>query len=188
MEDDAQSPQELGTYQTPPGYLRGRSLIVIALWLLADALIVSSWIPGSTIRRAILRMFGARIGTGVVIKPRVKIKYPWKLEIGDSSWIGEGVWIDNLASVSIGANVCVSQGAYLCTGSHSWTRRTFDLIVQPIDIEEGAWIAAASVVGPGVRVRKGAVLALGSVATAGLDPFLIYRGNPAEVITTRTIR
>jgi putative colanic acid biosynthesis acetyltransferase WcaF len=155
----------LGSYENG-WFTRGRSKIVEALWLCVDALLVSSWVPGSWHRRLVLRLFGARIGRRVSIKPRVRVKFPWRLVVGDDSWLGECVWIDNLERVEIGSNCCLSQGAHLCTGSHDWTRPGFDLIVKPIRIEDGAWIAARAAVGPGVTVGKGGVLGLGSVAPA----------------------
>ena len=110
----------------------------------------------------------AVIGSGVRLKPRLQVKFPWRLKIGDNSWVGEGVWIDNLASVEIGANCCISQGAYICTGSHDWGSPAFDLVVRPVKIKDGAWIAAQSIIGPGVTVGEGAVLTLGSVASSDM--------------------
>jgi putative colanic acid biosynthesis acetyltransferase WcaF len=153
------------------GFDRGRSRIVEALWLICGGLFVSSGLPGSLLRVLILRAFGARIAPGVVIKPHVRVKFPWRLSIGAHSWIGEDVWIDNLAQVSIGAQCCISQAAYLCTGSHNWSKETFDLVTKPIVIEDKVWICAKTTIGPGVRVGEGAVLALGSVATRDLDPW-----------------
>jgi putative colanic acid biosynthesis acetyltransferase WcaF len=164
---------------------RGRSRIIEALWLTCDGLFVSSGLPGSLLRILILRVFGARIASGVVIKPRVRVKFPWRLSIGAHSWIGEGVWIDNLAPVSIGAQCCISQGAYLCTGSHNWSKVTFDLVTKPILIEDGAWICAKATIGPGVRVGEGAVLALGSVATRDLDPWTCHSSQHTEVMKRR---
>jgi putative colanic acid biosynthesis acetyltransferase WcaF len=164
---------------------RGRSRFVQALWLLCGGLFVSSGLPGSLLRVLILRLFGARIAPGVVIKPNVRVKFPWRLSIGANSWIGEDVWIDNLAPVSIGAQCCISQGAYLCTGSHDWSKETFDLVTQPIVIEDGAWICAKTTIGPGVTVGEGAVLALGSVATRDLDPWVCHSTLPNETIKKR---
>lgn len=164
---------------------RGRAKWVEALWLLVEALLVRSWIPGAAHRRMLLCLFGAKIGRGVDIKPGIRVKFPWRLSVGDYSWIGEKVWIDNLASVEIGSNCCLSQDTYLCTGSHDWTSSRFDLIVRSIVIEDGAWIAARATVGPGVRVGEGAMLALGSVATNDLDPWTIYRGVPAVAVRKR---
>jgi putative colanic acid biosynthesis acetyltransferase WcaF len=110
-------------------FSRGRSKLVEVLWLVLDAAFVRSKVPGSIHRRLILRAFGARIGKRVLIKPGARIKFPWRLEIGDGSWVGEDVWIDNLARVQVGANCCISQGVYICTGSHDWGSPAFDLIV-----------------------------------------------------------
>jgi putative colanic acid biosynthesis acetyltransferase WcaF len=167
------------------GFERGRSRLTEALWLLLQGLLVDSWIPGSMHRIAILRLFGAKIGRGVVIKPHVRVKFPWRLEIGDYSWIGEGVWIDNLAGVTIGSHCCISQGAYLCTGSHDWSLETFDLITRPIVLEDHVWLCARCAVGPGVRARQGAVLTLGSTAVSELASWQIHSGIPAAPIRSR---
>ena len=92
--------------------------------------------------------FGARIGKGFVIKPAVNIKYPWKLKVGDDVWIGENVWIDNIGNVTIGSNVCISQGAMLLTGNHNYKSETFDLMIKPIVVEEGVWIGAKATIAP----------------------------------------
>ena len=170
-----------------PHFSRGRMRGAEALWLLAQWALVASWIPGAAHRRWLLRAFGAKIGKGVQIKPGLRVKFPWRLEVGDHSWLGEDVWIDNLDQVSIGANCCISQGAYLCTGNHNWSRSTFDLFTGPIRINEGAWIAACSTVGPGVTVGEGAVLCLGSVAKKDLQPWTIYLGVPAAYVRARVM-
>jgi putative colanic acid biosynthesis acetyltransferase WcaF len=156
--------------------------------MLVQALFVSSWIPGARHRRTILRIFGAKLGKGVNIKPGVKIKMPWRLEVGDYSWVGEDVWIDNMAPVTIGNHCCLSQSVYLCTGSHDWQAPGFDLITGPITICDKAWLGAKSMIGPGVTVGEGAVLTLGSVATKDLQPWWIHRGNPAVPFKERKIR
>jgi putative colanic acid biosynthesis acetyltransferase WcaF len=168
-----------------PDFSRGRSRAIEALWLIVQWLFVSSWLPGAPHRRFLLRLFGAQIGKGVDIKPGVRVKFPWRLEIGNHSWIGEDVWIDNLALVRIGRNCCLSQAAYLCTGSHDWKSPTFDLISRPIIIEDGSWVAARGSVGPGVRIGRGAVLTLGSIAVADLGAWGVYQGNPAARVKER---
>ncbi len=178
---------QLKDYSTPH-YSRGASVFVEALWICVQWLFVSSGFPGSAHRKLLLRMFGARIGRGVVIKPSVRVKFPWRLTIGDHSWIGEDVWIDNLAATRIGSNVCISQGAYLCTGSHDWSSGRFGLIAEPIAIEDGAWIAARATVGPGVVVGEGAVLCLGGTATKDLESWGIFAGVPATFVKRRTIK
>jgi putative colanic acid biosynthesis acetyltransferase WcaF len=143
--------------------------------------------PFSSLKRLLLRWFGGKIGKGVVIKPSVNIKYPWKLTIGDYSWIGEKVWIDNLARVEIGRNVCISQGAMLLTGNHDYTKSTFDLMIEGIVLEYGGWIVAKSLVCPGVYGESHAVLAAMSVATRRLNTYTIYQGNPALPVRERSI-
>jgi putative colanic acid biosynthesis acetyltransferase WcaF len=122
-----------------------------------------------------------------VIKPGVRVKYPWRLTVGAAAWLGEDVWIDNLADVEIGSNACVSQGAYLCTGNHDWSDQTFGLIVKSIRIRDGAWVGAKSVVCPGVEIGECAIAAAGSVVTRSIPPYEIHAGNPARFIRHRTI-
>lgn len=122
-----------------------------------------------------------------MIKPRVTIKYPWRLRVGAYAWIGEQVWIDNLEDVTIGAHACISQGALLLCGNHDYTKPSFDLIVKPIEISDGAWIGAKAVVTQGVKVGSHAVLSVGSVASKDLEPNGVYRGNPAEKVKERSI-
>lgn len=134
-----------------------------------------------------LRLFGAKIGKGVVIKPHINIKYPWKLSMGNHCWIGEGVWIDNLNEVTIEDHVCISQGAFLLCGNHNYKKQGFDLMTAPIVLKEGSWVGAKSIIGPGVTLESHSVLALGSVTSDDLEAFGIYRGNPAVKIKVRTI-
>jgi putative colanic acid biosynthesis acetyltransferase WcaF len=157
------------------------------LWYVISAIFFVSRFPLSSFKVVLLRLFGATVGKRVVIKPSVNIKSPWHLEIGDHAWIGEAVWIDNLVPVRIGSNACVSQGAILLTGNHNYKKSTFDLITGEITIEEGAWLGAKSVVCPGVRCGSHSVLSVGSVTAADLEPFCIYRGNPAVKIRQRVV-
>jgi putative colanic acid biosynthesis acetyltransferase WcaF len=158
-----------------------------ALWYLVEVLFFKSMLPFSPLKVALLRAFGAKVGLGVVIKPHVRIKYPWFLTIGDHVWIGEDVWIDNLGAVNIGAHCCLSQGAMLLCGNHNYKLRTFDLIVGDITLEEGVWIGAKAVVCPGVVCGSHAVLSVGSVAQKDLKPYTIYSGLPATAIRSREI-
>lgn len=164
------------------------SKIKIAIWSICRAFFFSHSLAFfSGWKCFLLRIFGARIGKGVVIKPSVNIKYPWFLHIGNDVWIGENVWIDNLGLVTIGSNVCISQGALLLTGNHNYAKQTFDLLIGSITLEDGVWIGAKSVVCGGVTCKSHAVLSVSSVATKDLDKFGIYRGNPAEKIKIRMI-
>lgn len=158
------------------------------LWIWVNAIFIKSNIFfASGIKVFFLRLFGAKIGKGVNIKPGVSVKYPWLLEIGDNAWIGEDVWIDNLTETYIGANTCVSQGALLLTGNHNFKKEAFDLIVGGIVLEEGAWIGAKATVCPGVRCKSHSVLAVGSVATKDLEAYGVYQGNPAVKVRERVI-
>ena len=144
--------------------------------------------PVSLVKVLLLRLFGAKIGKGVIIKPSVNIKYPWRLKIGNHVWIGEKVWIDNLANVVIGDNVCISQGAMLLTGSHDFTKITFDVIVGEITLENGVWIGAKSIVYPNIKCKPHSILGVNSVAIKNLEPYSIYHGNPAVKISKRVIK
>ena len=159
------------------------------LWHFTNAFFFNSYVPiSSSLKVSLLRLFGGTVGAGVMIKPAVSIKFPWLLSVGNHVWIGEGVWIDNLTQVTIGSHVCLSQGAMLLTGNHDYTTPTFDLVVKPIVLENGAWIGAKATVCPGIRVGSHAILAVGSVATRTLEPYTIYQGNPAVAVRKRTIQ
>jgi putative colanic acid biosynthesis acetyltransferase WcaF len=169
-------------------YSPGAPVLRRLLWYLVNALFINSyWLPASGFKVLLLKFFGAKVGRGVTIKPGVNIKYPWLLEIGDYCWIGEGVWIDNLTRVKIGASACISQGAMLLTGNHNYKRTTFDLMIGEIELEDGVWIGAKAVVCPGITCKSHSVLSVGSVATRDLDPYIIYQGNPAVAIKSRII-
>lgn len=169
-------------------YNPGGSSLKRVLWYFANILFLMNPLnPISCVKVRLLRCFGAKIGKGVVIKPSVNIKYPWNLSIGDYTWIGENVWIDNLVQVTIGSNVCVSQGAMLLCGNHNYKKSTFDLMVGKIVLEDGCWVGAQSVVCPGVTLHSHAVLGVASVANKNLDAYTIYQGNPAQMVRKRII-
>jgi putative colanic acid biosynthesis acetyltransferase WcaF len=167
-------------------YDPGRGAIVRTLWYYCSLLMFESgWLPVSGIKVQILRLFGARIGRSVVVKPHVRIKYPWRLAIGDHCWIGQNVWIDNIEDVSIGDHVCVSQLAYFCTGSHDHRTPAFDLLAKPIQVETGAWIGARATLTGGVTVHANAIAAAGAVVVKSVPAATIVGGNPAREIGQR---
>ena len=168
-------------------YHPGKKVVCIVWYFVNVLFFISHIIPLSGLKIWLLKLFGAKVGFGVVIKPGVNIKYPWKLVIGDYSWIGEDVWIDNLAQVTIGSNVCISQGTMLLTGNHNYKKSTFDLMIAEIILEDGVWIGAQSVVCPAVTCFSHAVLAVASVATKNLGAYTINQGNPAVCVNTRKI-
>ena len=167
---------------------KGANKLKIVIWYFVNALFVrASWNPFMGIKVFFLKLFGAKIGKGLVIKNNVNIKFPWKLTLGNDVWLGENAWIDNLDEVIIGNNVCISQGALLLTGNHDYTLSTFDYRNAPIIIEDGAWIGAKTVGCPGIKVKSHAILTVGSTATKNMEAYGIYQGNPALKIRTRNI-
>ncbi len=169
-------------------YDPGRPFPVRAAWLAVNALFFQTWLPWPYgLKRALLGAFGARIGAGVVVKPHVNVKYPWHLEVGDHAWIGEGAWLDSLASIRIGAHACLSQGCTIETGNHDWSKPAFDLVVKPVVVEEGAWAAVCSLLLPGSRLASHAVLGAGSVLSGDTEPYGVYAGVPAVRVKTRRI-
>ena len=156
-------------------FSRGASRLTELTWIVLSGIFFSSWLPGSGWRCILLRAFGAQIGKGVVIKPRVLVKFPWRLNISDHVWIGERVWIDNLDEVKIGAHSCISQGAYLCTGSHDWADPRFGLVTKSITIGSSCWVGARASLAPGTVMEDGSVIAMHSLGHGTLSANMIYR-------------
>ena len=182
---DEESFVDLGAFSNPE-YDPGRGKLIRTVWYFVSLLVFESGLlPVSGLKRRVLRWFGATIGEGLVIKPHVRIKFPWRLTIGNHCWIGQEVWIDNQADVSIGNHVCVSQRTYFCTGSHDHRSRTFDLITKPIRIGDGAWLGAGSMVLGGATVHSNAVVAGGSLVVKDVPASTIVGGNPAKPIGRR---
>ena len=182
------TPIDLSRYDNS-WYNPGGSFLKRTAWFfLGQPILRAAWIPSSTLRVVLLRLFGAIIGQGVVIKPSVDVKYPWHLVIQDHVWIGEHVWIDNLTTVRIESNVCVSQGAYLCTGNHDWTDPSFGLMIAPILLREGSWAGAKSILTPGSVLGVGAIAAAGSVIAGSIPDYEIHAGNPAKLVKRRVIQ
>ena len=163
-------------------FRRGASRAKEFLWLLVRFWFFENPMPWpSSLRVALLRIFGAVVGNGVVIRENVNISFPWRLTIGDHVWIGEDVGILSLAQVTVESNVCISQRAYLCTGSHDFRSEAFDLVTKPITIRSGSWVAAGAIVLPGVTIGPNSLVAAGSVVNRDVPPSSVMRGNPAEV-------
>lgn len=182
-----QKATNLSSYNNYP-YSPGGNVIKRVLWHYINGLVFKTGIfPFYGIKIFLLRLFGAKIGSKVEIKPCVNIKYPWLLTIGNEVWIGENVWIDNLEMISIGSNVCISQGAVLLTGSHDYKKTSFNLITGGMIIEDGVWIGAKAIINYGITIASHAVLTSGSVATKNLEAYSIYQGNPAVKIRERII-
>ena len=177
--------QDLSKPKLPKGF-RGRPAWFVQFWWIIQSILFHTspqfmygW------RRFLLRAFGAQIGRGVLIRPSVSVTYPWKLRIGDWSWVGDGATLYTLGEISIGENACVSQYAYLCTGSHDYTRPSFDLYAEPIRVEPEAWVATHVFVGPGVTIGQGAIVGASSVVLEDVPAGMICAGNPAKTIRAR---
>ena len=178
------TPMKLAGY-TAGDFARGAPFWKEALWWLFRWIFFDTSLPWpSALRCAILRTFGASIGNGVVIRSKVNVTFPWRLTLGDHVWLGDEVLILSLAPVTIESDVCISQRAFLCTGSHDYRRESFDLITKPITVRQGVWIAASAFIGPGDEIAPGAVIAAGSVVLDSVPSVTLMRGNPATAVRT----
>ncbi len=166
-------------------YQPGNKLKIL-LWYFFNAFFLKNkYNPSSKIKILVLKLFGTKIGKGVVIKPSISVKYPWKLTIGNYCWIGENVWIDNLDDVILEDNICLSQGAMLLCGNHNYKKSSFDLMIGKIVLKDGVWIGAKAIVTQNVTCHSHSILAVNSVASTNLEANGIYKGNPAKKIRTR---
>jgi len=178
--------QKLNIFKLPNNF-RGRSGIVVQLWWMVDFFFFKlspqfmyGW------RRFLLRVFGAKIGEGVIIRPSVTITYPWKVTIGNFSWIGDDVVLYSLGDINIGANAVVSQKSYLCTASHDYTKKDFPIWSKKVTIEDECWLGTDVFVAPGVTIGKGTVVGTRSSVYKDLPVAKVCMGNPAKVIKDRT--
>jgi putative colanic acid biosynthesis acetyltransferase WcaF len=179
--------QKLNGFSIPKNF-RGRSVVIVQLWWFVQSTLFANspqfmygW------RVWLLRLFGAKIGRSVIIRPSVKITYPWKLTIGDYSWVGDNVTLYTLGEIIIGENVVVSQNSYLCTGSHDFTSKYFDIYEKPIVINSQAWVASDVFVHPGVTIGTLAVIGARSTVMHDIPPNMIAYGNPAEPVRNRIV-
>lgn len=176
---------DLSLFQMDPSF-RGRSALVVQLWwLVQDYLIRPSPQFMYGWRRFWWRIFGSQVGEGVLIRPTVKVTYPWKVKIGAHSWIGDYAELYSLGPIEIGCNTVVSQHVYLCAGTHDYKKIDFPLVANPIHIEEQVWIATGCFVAPGVTIGKGAIIAAKSVVLHNLPSAMICAGQPARPIKER---
>ena len=169
----------------PKGF-RGKSKLYVQSWRIIHSTFfrlspqfMYGW------RRILLRLFGANIGRNVLIRPTVKILFPWKLTIRDWSWIGDEVTLYNMADINIGKNCVVSQKSYLCTSSHDHTKTSFDIFAKPIDIEDDVWIATDVFIAPGITIKAGTVVGFRSTVNKDLPAKMICYGNPAKPMLPR---
>lgn len=187
--DDSLVPERRLAGFTGAGYDKGRNRLWQAAWLSVSGLITMRfWCP-RVLRIAILRFFGATIGDNVLIRHRVRIHWPWKLTVGDDSWIGEDVWLLNLEPITIGSNVCLSQSVFLCTGSHDRHTPTFEFDNAPITVGDRAWVAARATVLRGVTIGDDAVVGATALVTKDVPAGTVLvapRATDASVKTLAT--
>ena len=179
--------QNLSQYKNPKNF-RGKSKITVQIWWLVQATIFKlspqvlySW------RRFLLKCFGAKIGKHVIIRPTAKITYPWKVKIGDYSWIGDDVVLYSLGEIEIGSNTVISQRSYICTGSHDYTKIDFPIYAKKTLIDDECWLATDVYVAPGVIINKGVVVGARSTVLSNLDSYSIYVGSPAKFLKKREL-
>jgi len=178
---------ELDKFTVPKNF-RGRNGVVVQLWWLVQSLLFRSspqimygW------RVFLLRLFGAKIGKNVIIRPSAKITYPWKLEIGDNSWIGDNVELYTLGLITIGSNTVISQKCYLCTGSHDYNSPTFDIYEKSISIGNSCWLATDVFVAPGVNISDNCVIGARSSIFKSLAANSLYRSHSEIMMKKRDI-
>jgi putative colanic acid biosynthesis acetyltransferase WcaF len=136
-------------------------------------------------RRFLLRLFGAKVGKSVLVRPTARVTYPWKVSIGDHCWVGDDVVLYSLGKIVIGSDVVVSQRSYLCAATHDYRKTTFDILDAPIHVEDEAWLAADVFVGPGVTIQRGAVVGARSSVFSDLPVGMICFGTPAKPVSPR---
>lgn len=162
------------------GLNRGVSKLKEICWYFVKMLFFLSAFPfPKGLKVTLLRAFGAKVGTGVVIKPRVNIHFPWKLDIGNHVWIGEEAFILNFEQVTIESNVCISQRAFLCGGNHDYRVPSMPYRNGPIVLKAGSWVGACSFIGPNVTVGIDAVITVGSVVTSNIEANVVTRVVPS---------
>ncbi|MDF2926670.1 MAG: putative acyl transferase [Paenibacillaceae bacterium] len=167
-------------------YSRGRSgFIVLLWWFIQGTIFRFSLHPMYAWRNFLLRLFGAQIGRGVQVRATAKFTYPWKVSIGEYSWIGDHVELYSLDQIHIGSHCVISQNSYLCTGSHDIYDENFGLITKPVTVGDGAWIASDVFLYPGVAIGEMAVVAARSTVTRNVPANLIFGGSPAVLIKPR---
>ncbi|MFI5107219.1 MAG: putative colanic acid biosynthesis acetyltransferase [Terriglobales bacterium] len=177
--------QDLSSFRVPSGF-RGRSAIVVQLWWIVQATLfrLSPQVLYG-FRSFLLRLFGARIGKGVLIRPSARITYPWHLEIGDHCWVGDDSVLYNLGKITIGNDVAIAHRVYLCTGLHDYEDPQFSIAASPITIEDEVWLPNDIFVGPGVTIGRGCVVGARSTVLRDLPEMMLCAGYPAKPIRPR---
>jgi putative colanic acid biosynthesis acetyltransferase WcaF len=168
------------------GFTYGRSKFTVFMWFLCqDTLFRFSPIPFYGFRRWLLRCFGCKVGQGVIIRPRARLHYPWRIEIGDYVSIGDDAWLYSIGTIKIGRHSIISQKSFLCTAGHDYEDPNFRTTVKPIWVGKGVWIGADVFVAPGVTVGDNAVIGARSSVFQNIPPGAISYGHPCKVVKWR---
>lgn len=178
--------QDLSKFELPIGF-RGRSAwIVQAWWLVQGTIFRHSPQFAYGWRRMLLRVFGAKIGSRVLIRPTATITYPWKVTIGDNSWVGDDVVLYSLGEIHIGVNSVVSQRTYVCAGDHDYCVSSFPIRGPSITIGDEVWIATDVYLAPGVVIGSGAVVGARSSVFSNMPPAMVCLGSPCRAVKPRS--
>jgi putative colanic acid biosynthesis acetyltransferase WcaF len=178
--------QRLDLFDPRRGHQRGASLVKLAAWHIINVFVFQSGLMlPSSFKRFLLRCFGARVGIGLYIRPRVNIHFPWKLVLGDHVWIGDRCELLSMAPITIGSHTALGHDVYLAAGSHDISSPNFAYNNAPITIGCGCWIATRAFVGPGVTIGNNTVIGACAVVVRSLPDSVIACGNPAKVIRPR---
>ncbi len=177
--------QDLARFKLPPGF-RGRSAVAVQLWWVVQASLFA-WSPQFAYgwRRALLRLFGAQVGPSVLVRPSVRVTYPWKLVIETHAWIGEDVVLYSLGTIHIGRHAVVSQGSYVCAADHDYREADFPIRARPVRIDDQVWVGAGVFIGPGVHIGQGAVVGARSAVFSDLPPGMVCLGSPCRPVKPR---
>lgn len=177
--------QNLKTFSVPNDF-RGKSKIMVQLWWIVEKTLFA-WSPQFMYgwRRFLLRLFGAKIGRGVLLRPTVRVTYPWKVSIDDYTWVGEDCILYSLANITIGSHVAIAHGVYFNTGLHDYSKETFDIASKPVVIEDESWITNDVYIAPGVTIGKGSVIGARSSVFKSMPEGYICYGNPAVPVKKR---
>jgi putative colanic acid biosynthesis acetyltransferase WcaF len=177
--------QDLSSFRLPSGF-RGRSAVAVQLWWIVQSTLFAmspqfmfSW------RSWLLKRFGAKVGKGVLLRPSVRVTYPWRVSIGDYAWIGDDVVLYSLGAIEIGENVVISQRSYICAATHNHEKPSFDIVSKAVKIEDQVWIATDVFVGPGVTIRRGALVGARSSVFSDMPEAMLCLGSPAKPIKPR---
>ena len=179
---------DLRTYDLS-NFNRGKPRWYVMLWWLVQAIAFPlSLHHFNSLRCFVLRLFGAKIGKGVVVRPSSRFLFPWKVEIGDYSWIGDEVMFYSIDRITVGSHSVISQKSYLCTGSHNIEDPSFGLITAPIELGNGVWVATDCLIAPGVQIGSNSVIGARSSVMKSIPARQVAWGTPCSCRYSRTIK